>query len=196
MHGNLSQLGEARAPADVLADAAPPARPDELAPTPSARDHEAELVLSYRAEADGLYRYASVLLGDRQAAEDVIQETFLRLFAALRSGVEIRDRRAWLYRVARNACLERRRRSRRQAETEIPERTATPSSSPEAGYQQRRLARQLTRALSPRERECVRLRAEGLSYAEIADVMGVRCGTVAALLSRALAKCRAMLAVR
>jgi RNA polymerase sigma-70 factor (ECF subfamily) len=194
--GKLSQLGEGKAPADVLSGAAAPACRHDLAPTPSARDHEAELVLSYRAEADGLYRYASVLLGDRRATEEVIQETFLRLFAALRSGAEIRDRRAWLYRVARNACLERRRRARRQAETEIPEQAAQPSSSPEVGYHQRQLARQLARALSPRERECVRLRAEGLSYAEIADVMRVRCGTVGALLSRALAKCRAILAAR
>jgi len=157
-------------------------------------DCEAELVRWYRAEADRLYRYASMLLGDPETAEDVIQETFLQLFAALRSGAPIRDYKAWLYRVARNACLARR--NRWHSEVELPGEAAQPSSSPEEDYQRRHLARQLARALSRRELECVRLRAEGLSYAQIADVLHVRCGTVGALLSRALAKCRAILAAR
>ncbi len=157
-------------------------------------DCAAELIACYEAEAGGLFRYAVLLLGSVQAAEDVLQETFLRLFATLRSGVEIRDRRAWLFRVLRNACLERRRYSRRQQEVELPAEKAAPAANPEADYHRRHLARQLARALSPRELECVRLRAEGLSYAQIADVLRVRSGTVGALLSRALAKCRSLLA--
>ncbi len=141
-----------------------------------------------------MYRYALLLLGNPQAAEDVLQEAFLRLFAALRSGAEIRDRRAWLYRVLRNACLERRRYTRHRNEVELSAAIPAPTASPEADYHRRRLASQLARVLSPRELECVRLRAEGLSYAQIADVLRVRSGTVGALLSRALVKCRSLIA--
>jgi DNA-directed RNA polymerase specialized sigma24 family protein len=51
----------------------------------------------------------------------------------------------------------------------------------------------MLRRLAPRELECVRLRAEGLNDAEIAEVLSIRSGTVGALLSRALGKCRALL---
>lgn len=160
----------------------------------SSRDCAAELVACYEAEASGLYRYATLLLGNPQLAEDVVQEAFLRLFAALRSGAEIRDRRAWLFRVLRNACLERRRYSRSRNEVELSAGAPAPAASPEADYHRRHLAWQLARVLSPRELECVRLRAEGLSYAQIADVLRVRSGTVGALLNRALVKCRSLIA--
>jgi RNA polymerase sigma-70 factor (ECF subfamily) len=176
-------------------DSPPHISPPAGAASAHARQCEQELIYWYRAEADRLYRYASLLLGDAETAEDVIQETFLQLFAALRSGAGIRDCRAWLYRVARNACMARRR-NRWRDESELPPEAAQPAVSPEQEYERRQLARQLVRALSRRELECVRLRAEGLSYAEIADVLHLRCGTVGALLSRALAKCRAILTAR
>lgn len=157
-------------------------------------DCAAELIACYETEAGGLFRYAALLLGNAQAAEDVLQETFLRLFAALRAGVEIRDPRAWLFRVLRNACLERRRYSRYRSEVELSPEIPTPMANPEADYHRRHLVWQAARLLSPRELECVRLRAEGLSYAQIADVLRVRSGTVGALLSRALAKCRSLVA--
>jgi|YNPBryunderm2012_1023409.scaffolds.fasta_scaffold00703_7 RNA polymerase sigma-70 factor (ECF subfamily) len=176
-------------------DGSPHVYPCAGAISTPAQECEQELISWYRAEAERLYRYAALLLGDPETAEDVIQETFLHLFAALRSGTPIRDCRAWLYRVARNACLARRR-SRWRDESELPPEAAQPTASPEHEYERRQLARQLVRALSRRELECVRLRAEGLSYAEIADVLHVRCGTVGALLSRALAKCRKILTAR
>jgi DNA-directed RNA polymerase specialized sigma24 family protein len=52
------------------------------------------------------------------------------------------------------------------------------------------MARDLARALAPRELECVRLRAEGLSYDEIAEVLDLRQGTVGATLARAHKKVR------
>ncbi len=156
---------------------------------------EQQVVGCYQAEVDGLYRYASLLLGSAQAAEDVLQEVFLRLFVALRNGARIHNHRAWLYRVTRNACLARRRQRRTQAEVEMPSDAGARAmgDNPEADYQRRHLARQIVRRLTRRELECVRLRAEGLSYAEIGEVLNIRCGTVGALLNRALARCRAAL---
>jgi DNA-directed RNA polymerase specialized sigma24 family protein len=61
---------------------------------------------------------------------------------------------------------------------------------PEQNYQDAEAVRDLRRLLSPRERECVELRAEGFSYAEIAGIMDLRPGTVGATLARAHRKFR------
>ncbi len=156
---------------------------------------ERELVAAYREQAAGLSRYATLLAGPDGAAEDLLQECFLRYFQALRAGHQVRNRTAWLYRVVRNCFLARQRaapagqRVQLEAEAE-PEQH---SVNPEGAYHRHELARQMLRGLAPRELECVRLRAEGLSYAEIAEVLSISPGTVGALLSRALGKCRALL---
>jgi RNA polymerase sigma-70 factor (ECF subfamily) len=61
---------------------------------------------------------------------------------------------------------------------------------PERRYHRTEMARDLTKLLAPRELECVRLRAEGLKYEEIADVLDLRQGTVGATLARAHRKIR------
>lgn len=141
-------------------------------------------------EAELLRRYAAALLGNAHIAEDVAQEVFLRLLTALRAGCRIANRRAWLWRVTRNACLTRVLRQRWQAELEAGTGPQA-AFNPEAAYQFRFLVRELLRTLTPRERACVRLRAEGFQYREIAQRLGIRPGTVAALLHRAGRKCRA-----
>ncbi len=68
------------------------------------------------------------------------------------------------------------------------------SGDPESIYREEeervKLEAWLDRALSPRERECVRLRCAGLSYAAIAAALGIETGTVSALLARGLVKLR------
>ena len=60
----------------------------------------------------------------------------------------------------------------------------------EAGYQKNESYQSALSILSPRERECVQLRLEGFGYNEIADILRIRPGTVAALLARGLKKLR------
>jgi len=64
---------------------------------------------------------------------------------------------------------------------------------PEAEFRAAELLNNLSTPLTMREAECVRLRVEGLRYEEIAGVMGIRPGTVGALLARALKKLRKVL---
>jgi RNA polymerase sigma-70 factor (ECF subfamily) len=156
---------------------------------------ERELVETYHREAPGLLRYALFLTGRAPAAEDLLQECFLRYFRALAAGERVRTRTAWLYRVMRNCFLARQRGAAHRQEVPIEPGADQErhSFNPESAYQLHELARQMLRRLAPRELECVRLRAEGLSYAEIAEVLSIRPGTVGALLSRALGKCRALL---
>jgi len=152
-----------------------------------------ELIQSCWRDWADLQRHAVMLLGDPAAAEDVLQDVFVQLLERLPAGDGIRNRRAWLFRVVRNACLLRLRRQHRQAEVELPLETRCAIVNPEVGYQRRRLTHQLIGHLTPRELACVRLRAEGFSYAEIARSLDIRPGTVGALLSRATAKCRLLL---
>lgn len=128
-------------------------------------------------------------------AEEVVQETFLRLCQHLAAGGPQPNLRAWVFRVAHNLARdEYRRRQRRPAQQLDEAQTDTrvysdPSATPEqrAIAQQRleRLAIALER-LPANQRECVHLRAEGLRYREIAEVLGAGVSTVADWVQQAL----------
>lgn len=157
---------------------------------------EREIEAAYHRHARGLFHYAMHLCGRQETAEDVLQETFLRYFQTLKSGDEIRNVRAWLYRVARNCSLTSRKRNEDWDQMPPGLIAEDQLQDPTASYERVELVRQFRLHLTPRESVCVRLRAEGLSYGEIADSLGIRIGTVAALLARAVYKCRKLLIVK
>ena len=121
------------------------------------------------------------------------QEVYLRLYRTMRKGENILNARAWLFRVAHNLSL--RARSREKAFISVSpewERVGNPSTeSPERVLLDREKMRKLQAALdtlSPQQRNCLYLRAEGLRYREIAEVMGVSSSTVNEFLRRAIAR--------
>ncbi|MBI5669570.1 MAG: sigma-70 family RNA polymerase sigma factor [Chloroflexi bacterium] len=155
---------------------------------------------------DGVFALAYRILGDRASADDAAQEAFITAYRSLgsyRGG----SFRAWLFRIATNACYdELRRRKRRPASSfdDLPgadsdDGPALPASSPtpEQAAQQSELHRaieQCVQALQPDQRLALILSdIEGLSYQEIADSAGVNLGTVKSRLSRARASVRACL---
>ncbi len=150
-----------------------------------------EITQIYEDCSAGLYRYGYTLTRNEDLARDALQEAFLRFFITRQDGAEIREPKAWLYRVLRNHLLDGFR-SHASREIGIDELRESPdrTQNPEASYQHTEVTRRLYGALSPRELECLRLRAEGLSYDEIAGVLGIRQGTVGALLARAHKKVR------
>ncbi len=144
---------------------------------------------------DAAYNLARWLMRGDQDAEDVVQEAYLRalrFFGSFRGG----DGRPWLLAIVRNTCHDwlRQRRSFDQA-TPFDEEVHTgerPLETPETLLLQRADRDALQRALAALPvgwREVIVLRElEGLSYREIAEIVGVPVGTVMSRLSRARAR--------
>ena len=133
-----------------------------------------------------VYRFATVLLGHHQDAEDVVQETFLKLLHHLSVGGNTSNLRGWLFTVAAHAARDRQRRRARWipwAPAHDP-RVAPPELPDEDG--QLRAARAALQRLPDRDRLLLALRAQELSYREIAAAARIRPSSVGRLLARAL----------
>jgi RNA polymerase sigma-70 factor (ECF subfamily) len=143
--------------------------------------------------APAVVRYAASFGLRREAAEDIAQDVFLALFRHLNLGRPRQNLRGWLFRVAHNLALRHRRRVRvREPQGAIAAPIETdPALDPEADLAAREARRRILAVLATlpeRDRRCVRLRAEGLRYREIAQVLGLSLGTVANTLARAYAR--------
>lgn len=159
----------------------------------------------------GLYNLCLRMLGAPEAAEDATQEAFIHAYRSIgtfRGAPSGRPGafRAWLYRIAANACYDeiRRRRSRPAASLDRPRgEDKVPLDVQDAGATldehigRLELAGALQRALLRLSREqrlaIVLADVHGLDYAEIAAVMGCSLGTVKSRISRGRRQLRAML---
>ena len=154
-------------------------------------DRQAALCLTQRL-APRLLAYASRLLGgDRAEAEDVAQETMLRLWrvaTAWRPGET--KVTTWAYRVATNLCIDRQRKRTRRGSVRLDEAPEIADTAPGADerMQDHRRLRALQDALATlpdRQRQAVVLRhIEGLSNPEIAAVMDIGVEAVESLTAR------------
>jgi RNA polymerase sigma-70 factor (ECF subfamily) len=160
------------------------------------REVETDLVRLYESSYEGLFRYAMTLTRDKDTARDNVQECFLRYVVARRQGKSILNDRAWLYRVLRNRILDLRKSSAWSTSVGIEHAAGCADRRPGPEEQLRglELSEALWEVLSARELECLQLRVEGMTYLEIAEVMHVKGGTVAATLARALQKAHRLLA--
>jgi RNA polymerase sigma-70 factor (ECF subfamily) len=128
--------------------------------------------------------------GDRAVADDVTQQIFLKLFTAIRQFRGDSEFTTWLYRLVVNACLDERRRRRRLLP--LPETIAMTNPSEKKPQEKQYARREVSEAvqaaigeLKPKFRLPILLKyIEGLSYEEIASVMGCSKGTVASRLNR------------
>lgn len=143
-----------------------------------------------------LLRYTLSLGLSVHDGEEITQEVFLALFRHLQLGKCQRNLRGWIFRVAHNLALKTRHAKQRlhdesQRDGLAAERQLDSSPNPEeqvlSAQRQRRLLVALE-ALPEQERACLRLRAEGLRYREIARVLGISLGSVSVSLTRALAR--------
>lgn len=143
-----------------------------------------------REHADRVYRLAYRLSGDAQDAEDLTQETFIRVFRSL-SNYQPGTFEGWLHRITTNLFLDmvrRRNRIRMEALPEDYDRVPAEGPGPEQVYHDARLDPDLQSALdslAPEFRAAVVLcDIEGLSYEEIGATLGVKLGTVRSRIHR------------
>ena len=126
----------------------------------------------------------------REAAEDLMQETYLRVVRADEAGV-ISNPRALLMRIARNAATDLHRRSRREREAVVHDVDIESVSNP-ASQHDTLLLRQIVLALPPKLRDVFVLnQMEGLPYPEIARLLGIHVKTVEWRMRKALVLCAA-----
>jgi len=143
---------------------------------------------------DPIYRYVFSTVRNAGDAEDLTQEAFIRLLRDLRKGHAIENVKAWLFRVAHNLVIDFSRRSPvpesldAAANQRMTEEMPDPSPSAEERALDWASRCRLLRTLAPQERRCMELRAEGLRYREIAEILGIKIPTVQTTLDRAIKK--------
>lgn len=138
-----------------------------------------------------LLRYLASLTQHSTEAEDLVQEAFLRLYRDLEEGKSIREPRAWLFAVAHNLAMDY---HRTRLDTTGASELLTlrdPRGDAEADLIAHERTCWLNNALyslSPQQRSCLELRAEGLRYREIAEILGVQISTVRTFIVRAVTR--------
>ncbi|HNT98323.1 MAG TPA: sigma-70 family RNA polymerase sigma factor [Elusimicrobiales bacterium] len=174
-----------------------------------------ELIERYR---DRLYAYLRRLAGDAARADDMFQDTWVKVARNIGAYREESKFSAWLFSVAHNTAMDALRRRRPDNVSldaasagdtmrhgvpvpfgrPLSEVIASAEPGPEASYaasESRRTIDAALAALSPEQREVFLLRHySGMSFREIAEALGVPIGTVLARASRAAAKLREKLA--
>jgi RNA polymerase sigma-70 factor (ECF subfamily) len=129
-------------------------------------------------------------------AEEIVQEVFLLLFQHLRQGKSATNLQGWVFKVAHNLALKHHTRSRRYSDrfSHLPDLaevagkvTPGPDERMEIIERQQRLLA-VVRAMPEHDQCCLSLRAEGLRYRDIAEVLGISLGSVANSLERSLAR--------
>jgi RNA polymerase sigma-70 factor, ECF subfamily len=155
---------------------------------------EETLVELYATMRTSLIGYAYQVVGSTGDSEDLVQVAFLKLFDHLKRESKILNVRSWLYRVVHNLAIDHvRRRGVHESAVAgwMAERTLSdkPTSAENELIQQQRVAGYMS-LLNDRERECLTLRAEGLSYQEVGEVLGISHKAVSVYLVRGLKKVR------
>jgi RNA polymerase sigma-70 factor, ECF subfamily len=152
-----------------------------------------EATTLFRELRQPLLRYLVCLGLSADEAQDVVQDAFLSLHRHLSAGGSQENMRGWLFRVAHNQARNRQTSYDRRFGAPLDqEMDALPDpATPEQAVLEKEKFRQLgkaIRSLANSERECLLLRASGLRYREIGEVLGIATSTVADTVDRAVKK--------
>jgi RNA polymerase sigma factor (sigma-70 family) len=141
----------------------------------------------YSEVGPALYRYLRRLTGSRALAEDILQETFLKLHTQLTARATISHHRGWLFQVATNLTKDEKRHEIRSAVRE--ENFSAPPTviDFQAKLEKQQIVRRTLEQLTPRMRQVLLLFAEGFTYREISEISGVEAAYVGVLMQRARA---------
>jgi RNA polymerase sigma-70 factor (ECF subfamily) len=147
----------------------------------------------YDRTSRALWGYLSRMSGDRQVADDLLQECYYRLLKSTAAFDSESHRRNYLYRIATNLVRDGRRAARPLFADGVDVADLEAPQGP-ADAEQRTDVRRAMGRLKPRERALLWLAyAQGSSHSEIADVLGLKTGSIKLLLFRARRKMAALL---
>jgi len=160
---------------------------------------ETKITDLFEALRSSIFGYLVAVFGQGNVneAEDIAQDAFLQLHRMLQKGVQIDNPRAWLFRVAHNRAINQLKLRQYVAPLdeleweEICSRLPDPGLSPEQRAQRLEdfaLVHQSMKRLSVQERQCLHLRAEGLRYKEIGEILDISTASVGKYLRRAIKK--------
>jgi len=170
---------------------------DSIVYSDGLKERISQLFLSLRLP---LYRYFLVTLGNAAEAEDMTQECFFRLYRYLHTGKQVDNPKFWLFHVAHNLSIDRNKSSKILREVEPPswkdlfESRSDPAPNPEERLiesERYQIISDVMKKLSDQQREVLTLRAEGLGYREIGEILSLNMPTVAAHVRRGIAKIKA-----
>jgi RNA polymerase sigma factor (sigma-70 family) len=143
----------------------------------------------YERFSGQIFGYCFHQLGSREEAEDAVQTTFMNAFRGLQRGIVPRVESAWLFKIAHNVCLSRRRSTRRRGNVEAPNnfevlQEVVPAQE-RNGDELIRLQDALERMPETQRRAILLREWQGLSYREIADELDISQSAVETLIFRA-----------
>ena len=165
----------------------------------------------YRRHHRAIFAFIVRLVQDHQLAEDLVQETFLRVFGSRKRWQPRSKFTSWLYRIARNLCIDEKRRYWNrlvQRDTEVrigdsPDSLSVIDLTEDKGFDARQqssqrahaeIIREAVNSLSHDQREVIILnKYQGLSYIEIAEILGVTPESIKQRAYRAHLKLREVL---
>lgn len=142
----------------------------------------------YEQERANIYAYLLYFGLPAVRAQELAQDSFLKLYMQMSKGQFIENPRAWLYRVAHNLALRSYKREPQFDEWDPDAPAPDPQPDPERALiekRQRSRLHQAVRGLSPQQRNCLHLRVQGLRYREIGEVIGISTSAVGEFLRRA-----------
>ena len=164
-----------------------------LAPTAD----EQQVVQLFDELRSRLLRYLLGVGLPSQDGEEVIQEVFLALYQHLQRGKSRQNLRGWIFRVAHNLGLKRRLARTRESAHGMASQEALAAAQPDPAEnpeeqllssQRHQRLQAVLRALPEQDQWCLSLRAEGLRYREIAEVLDMSLASVSASLGRSLTR--------
>lgn len=158
---------------------------------------EAQFIAAYDAYADAIFRYCFYRTYNRERAKDLMQEAFTRSWEYIASGKEVKNIRAFLYRVANNLIIDESRKKKMLSLDELHEQGFEPS------YEERgrlelladaKHAKELLSALDEKQRDVILMRyVDDLTPKEIAEILGESENIVSVRLHRALKKVKTLI---
>lgn len=151
---------------------------------------EEQLTQTYEDAREDIYRYLLTFGLDAAVAQDCTHEAFLRLYTEMRRGVTIESPRGWLFRTAHRLAIDWTRQFAREKQHEADIPIPPPTNREMDRARNMRSVREMLLQLSPQQKRCLYLRAEGLKYREIAEQLGIELSTVSSFIERALSKLR------